>query len=189
MAHLTSLIKQVCERWIAIRGRGARWERGAEHTALHLSTGCETLEKALVVVGEYRTWPFPALVDSLRPQVYSLTSEHNHMGLCLVAMGCVDLAIDWPASWSECFAAAMVVEEAGGCVCTWKGEPLQVGVNAGIIASNCRSLLQQAVEEAQRSTGQAELQVAEALDSGTDPTMDHAMGEKPVPAEGGAGGE
>lgn len=70
--------------------------------------------------------------------------------LCYVAMGRCELYFEYLLSAWDYAAASLILEEAGGCLCNLKGEPLNPTLPSGVLGANCRESLNKFLEIVKR---------------------------------------
>ena len=128
-----------CERWTGIDGAGT-WRNGERVHA----KACERLNDALVCTTSHEYYEgddvhaYRRIVSRARWVVYG----GNCQAFAQVASGFVDVALEAKVGVYDYCALVPVVENAGGVMTGWRGEPLTIVLASGgrILASGNRTV-------------------------------------------------
>ena len=145
------------EMFYAQKGMGAY----CNGKAIHVSK--EPLENGLVIFGtapyyeEYARLSFDLAYECFSRALDVRRSGSAALDLCNVAAGRAELYFECVLCPWDFVAGALIVEEAGGCVCTLEGEELLLEEKCSVLASNgCETVFLREIFQTQKEKEKGE---------------------------------
>ena len=137
------------ERWIGVRGQGASYVREyPEPLNLQLQTS-QTTELGQTLIGSTDPSMFSGDQWARVQKLYEKTRMRRYGGDCylygMLALGGMDVVVEAGLASYDAMALIPVVQEAGGVVTDWSGNPVALGWDGTLLASANPILHEQAL--------------------------------------------